>query len=153
MGENVDYAYSGTNTAIAKDQTILTMAWTFGKTMPGSGLGDNEADLEINLGDNGDWSRLRQVQRVRHRDPGSECGSPDHGIAGRLATSGTCYGYYQQKLAEWQANPPIQWAYRSWSTSGTDLGLTNISPGFEVSSLVTHNSSSGGADYGKDGRW
>lgn len=127
-----------------------SISWKFVGTLPGAGLGDNEADLRIGFGDG--ISGLSRWTDYITVTPQPSSGAPLSEDTGAINTT-ECRDYYNQWLSGWTA--PFQF-YAYGPLNGYDVGGTNggigISAGTSIDSRRTGNFSAGGS-ASQDGIW
>lgn len=108
--------------------------WAFSGTLPGAGLGDNEADLAMDFGDGGTGSgRWTDYLTVT---PLATSGAPTF-VATDAADTPECRAYYEQRLAAW-VSPFRLYAYGPYDPYRTGDGLP-IAAGTMVDSRRTGN--------------
>ena len=124
--------------------------WNFSGTLPGAGLGDNEADLRIGFGDGGTGSG-RWTNYIT-LTPEQASGAPTFESLG-ISDTTACREYYDLKLSEWVS--PFQF-YVYGPLNGYNVGGANggvaIAPGTEIDSRQTGNFSTGGT-ASQNGIW
>lgn len=120
--------------------------WRFVGSVP-NGAGDWEPDLQ--------WDFYNELPNP---DPIDITASPQAAqFAPALSSivtnpSAQCQAYYDSKLASWAG--PIDWSYRTYSTTANIYTVTPLAAGATVSSLTAHNHAQAPVcDYDRNGIW
>lgn len=123
-----------------------TIQWAFAGRLPGAGLGDNEADLAIGMGDG--ITGVQRWQSYMTITPGAASGAPV--LQSAWAANKTCLDYYNQKLASWVQ--PFAFYVNGPKIGSAAADGTPITAGTTIETRNIGNYSTGGS-ASQDGIW